>query len=322
MGLFDQIKKKKDTELDRYIDGYRATGRGLGGALKRLFQGFRGVSDDFLEDLTRILLEADVGIDTTVKIVDSVRQDNKKSRIQTAEDCREALGKAIEKIYDAGSIAPIHYSNAGTTVILITGVNGAGKTTTIAKLAKYYQDQGKSVALAAGDTFRAGAREQLQLWANRLGVPCIAGKEKSDPASVMVDACRYSQEHKIDILLCDTAGRLQNKANLMAELQKITRVIGKTISGQPMESWLVIDATTGQNGLAQARSFMESAHVSGIILSKFDGSGKGGVVLAIRDRWKLPVRFIGTGETERDLAPFAIEDFASSIWEGMEEEDA
>ena len=319
MGLFDKIKKKKDTQLDRYLDGYKKTGKGLGASLSRLFGGFEGVSDEFLEDLTAILLEADVGPETTIKIVDNLREYNQYNTITTVKQLEETLLDQIGEIYNEDDIKPIHYNHAGVTVILMVGVNGVGKTTTIAKLTKYYLKREKKVALVAADTFRAGAREQLQLWANRLNVTCIAGKDKADPSSVIVEGCKYALDNNIDILLVDTAGRVQNKNHLMQELEKMQRVIGKTIPNQPGECWLVIDATTGQNGLLQAQAFKESAKVTGIILTKFDGTAKGGVILGIRDQWHLPVRFIGTGETADDLQVFKIEDFAESIIEGIED---
>ncbi|MBQ4375362.1 MAG: signal recognition particle-docking protein FtsY, partial [Erysipelotrichales bacterium] len=262
--------------------------------------------------------QADCGIDTSIRIVDAIREDNKNKKIDSIDEIKEILINEIGNVYEEEKVSPIHYNLSGTTVILIVGVNGVGKTTSIAKLGKYYLAQGKTVAFAAGDTFRAGAREQLQLWANRLDVPCIAGKDRQDPSSVLVDACKYALNHKIDILLCDTAGRLQNKNNLMQELEKMHRVIGKTIPGQPMESWLVLDATTGQNGLSQAQVFRDSAKITGIILTKFDGTGRGGVILAIKHKWNLPVRFIGIGETADDLKEFRLEDFASTVLKGIE----
>ncbi len=322
MGIFNKIKNRHDQKLDRYLDGYENTRKGIGATLGALFHSFKGVSDDFLEDMTKILLQADVGPSTTIKIVDSLRNENKHEQIVSVEVMKEKMIDELENIYQPESIKPIHYCLNAPTVILIVGVNGVGKTTTIAKLVKYYQDQNKTVAVAAGDTFRAGAREQLQLWANRLNVPCIAGKEKADPASVIVDACHYVKEHKIDILLCDTAGRLQNKNNLMQELEKITRVINKTLPGQPYESWLVIDANSGQNGLGQAESFQKIAKVTGIILTKMDGNGKGGIVLAIRDKLGLPVRFVGTGEKVEDFAPFDYESYFNSLLRGIDDESA
>ena len=206
----------------------------------------------------------------------------------------------------------------GETVALI-GVNGSGKTTTSAKLIQYYKEQGKKVAVAAADTFRAGAIDQIDTWATRLGVHCVKGKMNQDPSSVLVDACRYAKENDIDILICDTAGRLQNKTNLMNELSKMHRVVQREIEGAPQEVWLVLDATTGQNGISQAKVFLEATDVTGIVLTKMDGTAKGGVVLAIRDLLHLPVRFLGLGEKPADLRPFDINAFLMGITKGMEE---
>ena len=214
---------------------------------------------------------------------------------------------------------PIKINEEGPTVILMVGVNGSGKTTTSAKLIQYYKEQGKKVAVAAADTFRAGAIDQIDTWANRLGVPCIKGKMNQDPSSVLVDACRYAKENDVDILICDTAGRLQNKTNLMNELSKMHRVVQREIEGAPQEVWLVLDATTGQNGISQAKVFLEATDVTGIVLTKMDGTAKGGVVLAIRDLLHLPVRFLGLGEKPADLRPFDINAFLMGITKGMEE---
>ena len=221
--------------------------------------------------------------------------------------------------YDESSDEPIKINEEGPTVILMVGVNGSGKTTTSAKLIQYYKEQGKKVAVAAADTFRAGAIDQIDTWANRLGVPCIKGKMNQDPSSVLVDACRYAKENDVDILICDTAGRLQNKTNLMNELSKMHRVVQREIEGAPQEVWLVLDATTGQNGISQAKVFLEATDVTGIVLTKMDGTAKGGVVLAIRDLLHLPVRFLGLGEKPADLRPFDINAFLMGITKGMEE---
>ena len=202
----------------------------------------------------------------------------------------------------------------------MVGVNGAGKTTTSAKLIEYYKEQGKSVAVAAADTFRAGAIDQIATWAQRLDVPCIKGKQGQDPSSVLVDACRYAKENDIDILIADTAGRLQNKTNLMKELSKMNRVCEKEIPGAPQEVWLVLDATTGQNGISQAKEFLEATNVTGIILTKMDGTAKGGVVMAIRDLLHLPVRFLGLGEKPADLRPFDLNAYLIGITKGLEDE--
>ena len=260
MGFLSQLKdkfNKKETNSDRYLDGYKKTRKSFGEKLGSIFRAFDGLTDEFLEELMVTLLESDVGVATSEKIVDMVQVEGKNRFIRNADDVIDCLVQQMDKLYDKNSIPEIKYNTDGPTVILVVGVNGVGKTTSIAKLANYYLKQGKKVATAAGDTFRAGAVMQLEEWSNRLGIPCIKGKENADPASVMVDACRFAKENGIDILLADTAGRLQNKANLMKELEKIHRVIGKEISGGPHETWLVVDSTTGQNGLSQAEAFNE-----------------------------------------------------------------
>jgi fused signal recognition particle receptor len=206
----------------------------------------------------------------------------------------------------------------GTTVILMEGVNGSGKTTTCAKLASMYQQQGKTVAFTAADTFRAGAIEQLAEWGERLDVPCIKGRENGDPSAAIVDGCRYAKEHGTDILLCDTAGRLQNKQGLMSELSKMNKVAGREIPGAPHNTWLVLDATTGQNGLNQAEIFNESTKLTGILLTKMDGTAKGGIIIAIKHKLHLPVYYIGLGEHPADLRPFDLDAYLYSISEGLE----
>ena len=322
MSFLDQLKNKftkKDSNSDRYLDGYKKTRKSFGEKLGSIFRAFDGLTDEFLEELMVTLLESDVGVQTSEKIVDMVQTEGKDRFIRNADDVIECLVEQMDKLYDKNSIPAIKYNENGPTVILVVGVNGVGKTTSIAKLANYYLKQGKKVCTAAGDTFRAGAVMQLEEWSRRLDIPCIKGKENADPASVMVDACRFAKENNIDILLADTAGRLQNKANLMKELEKMYRVIGKEIPSAPHETWLVIDSTTGQNGLHQAGVFFETTKVSGIVLTKLDGTAKGGIVLSIRDQLHLPVRFVGLGETMDDLQPFDIDDFLYSIAQGVED---
>ncbi|MDO5122567.1 MAG: signal recognition particle-docking protein FtsY, partial [Erysipelotrichaceae bacterium] len=210
------------------------------------------------------------------------------------------------------------FAEEGPTVILLEGVNGSGKTTTAAKLAYMYKKKGKTVAFVAADTFRAGAIGQLAEWGERLDVPCIKGIENGDPSAAIVDGCRYAKENNIDILLCDTAGRLQNKAGLMAELSKMNRVCGKEIEGAPHNTWLVLDATTGQNGLSQAKIFNEATNLTGIILTKMDGTAKGGIIIAIKHELHLPVRYIGLGEKPTDLRPFDLDSYLYSISQGIE----
>ena len=225
----------------------------------------------------------------------------------------DILLETFDDIYNEKKENEIVYNEDGPTVILMVGVNGSGKTSTCAKLAKMYKDQGKKVCLAAADTFRAGAIEQLREWANRLDVDFVSGKEQEDPSSVLVNACRYAKENDIDILLCDTAGRLQTKVNLMAELAKMRRVVGKEIPGAPHNVWMVLDANTGQNGMSQATLFNEVTDLTGIILTKMDGTSKGGIVIAIKNVLGIPVRFITLGETADDIKPFNFDLYLYSI---------
>ncbi len=229
------------------------------------------------------------------------------------------LLQIMKELYEETPDAPPVFNENGPTVILLEGVNGSGKTTTAAKLAAMYTKEGKSVAFTAADTFRAGAIEQLAQWGERLNIPCIKGRENGDPSAAIVDGCRYAKEHNIDILICDTAGRLQNKHSLMQELGKMNRVSRKEIEGAPHNTWLVLDATTGQNGLAQAQIFNESTDLTGIILTKMDGTAKGGIVLAIKHKLHLPVRYIGLGEQPEDLRPFDLDSYLYSISEGLDD---
>ena len=319
MSFFDTLKEKfaKKKDGDRYLSGFNKTSDTMGKKLNKMSFGFNGVTDEFLEELMIVLLESDVGIQTAEKICDQLKQTVSQYRYVTFKDVMAFLMEIMQNIYLETPSPAMTFNTQGPTVILMVGVNGSGKTTTCAKLTRLYQSQGKSVALAAADTFRAGAIEQLERWAQRLGVPCIRGKENSDPSSVLVDACRYAKEHQIDILLCDTAGRLQNKVNLMNELAKMRKVIGREIEGAPHHVWLVLDATTGQNGLSQARIFQEVTDVTGIVLTKMDGTAKGGIVLAIKDVLHIPVIFLGLGEKEDDLKPFDLDLYLYSISEGI-----
>ena len=285
--------------------------------MRALSNNFHGIDDDLLEQIMVILLESDVGIHTAQKIVDAFESNGK--HVKEYDSMLDYLVSILYDFYDESNDEPIKMNEEGPTVILMVGVNGSGKTTTSAKLIQYYKEQGKKVAVAAADTFRAGAIDQIDTWATRLGVHCVKGKMNQDPSSVLVDACRYAKENDVDILICDTAGRLQNKTNLMNELSKMHRVVQREIEGAPQEVWLVLDATTGQNGISQAKVFLEATDVTGIVLTKMDGTAKGGVVLAIRDLLHLPVRFLGLGEKPADLRPFDINAFLMGITEGMEE---
>lgn len=267
-----------------------------------------------------VLLEADLGIRTAQKIVDRVERRAIDEKLKTMQEINECLIEEMAEMY-GGQDEEFQYNENGPTVILMVGVNGSGKTTTTAKLAKHFQSEGKSVAVVAADTFRAGAIDQLKRWADKLGIPCIMGRENGDPSAALVDGCRYAKEHHIDVLIGDTAGRLQNKVNLMNELSKMHKVIHREIENEPSHVWLVLDATTGQNGISQAELFLQATNVNGIILTKLDGTAKGGIVIAIRDMLKLPVKYIGLGEKEDDLRPFDIDSYLYGLCEGLIENE-
>ncbi len=324
MGIFSKLKQAfgSNEDQDRYLSGLDKSKKSFSQRIRKLALGFRGVNEEFLEELMIALLEADIGIKTAQKIVDAVENEAMDRRLKTFQEISECLVEQMAELYNAHEDRPFQENADGPTVILMVGVNGSGKTTTTAKLAKRFTEANKSVVLAAADTFRAGAVDQLAKWAQRLDLPCIKGRENGDPSAVLVDACRYAKEHHADIVIGDTAGRLQNKANLMKELEKMKRVTAKEIPGAPHEVWLVIDATTGQNGISQASVFMETTDVSGIILTKTDGTAKGGIVIAIRDLLGLPVTYIGLGEGVDDLRPFDINAYLYGLCEGILDDGA
>lgn len=319
MGIFSKLKQsfssKKDQ--DRYLSGLDKSKKSFSERIRKLALGFRGVDEEFLENLMIALLEADIGIKTSQKIVDEVENRAMDKKLKSFDEISECLVEVMHDMYTSFEDEEFHENADGPTVILMVGVNGSGKTTTSAKLTKRFQEEGKTVVLAAADTFRAGAIDQLDKWAQRLNVPCIKGKEGGDPSATLVDACRYANEQHRDILIGDTAGRLQNKANLMNELGKMKRVIEREIPGAPHEVWLVLDATTGQNGISQAQIFLETTNVTGIILTKLDGTAKGGIVIAIRDLLGVPVKYIGLGEKVDDLRPFDIDSYLYGMCEGL-----
>lgn len=330
MGLFDRIKKaftgedplvekqaksreeeKEKIVLDKYDQGVEKTRRSFSERLNELFAGFREVDEAFFDDLEETLITSDVGFDMTLALSDAVRDEVKRRGVTKGEDVKNTVIEKMIDIYDHGETnnIAIKENPNGPTVILFVGVNGAGKTTTIGKMAYQLKQQGHKVLLAAGDTFRAGAVEQLEKWAERVDVPIVTGREKADPASVCFDAVKKAQAEAVDYLLIDTAGRLQNKKNLMAELEKMNRVIGREIPDAPQETLLVLDATTGQNALQQAKEFSQTVNITGLILTKMDGTAKGGVIFAIRYELDLPVKFVGLGEGIDDLQPFDAEKF-------------
>ena len=315
MGFLDSLKQaitgKKDT--GKYLSGFAKTNNALGRKLKFITENNTKNKEDFVEQLMITLIESDIGYKTSEDICDRFFKETQDYLYLRQEDVMDILLETFDDIYNEKKDNEIVYNEDGPTVILMVGVNGSGKTSTCAKLAKMYKDQGKKVCLAAADTFRAGAIEQLREWANRLDVDFVSGKEQEDPSSVLVNACRYAKENNIDILLCDTAGRLQTKVNLMAELAKMRRVVGKEIPGAPHNVWMVLDANTGQNGMSQATLFNEVTDLTGIILTKMDGTSKGGIVIAIKNVLGIPVRFITLGETADDIKPFDFDLYLYSI---------
>ncbi|HCG76030.1 MULTISPECIES: signal recognition particle-docking protein FtsY [Staphylococcus] len=291
--------------------------------LNNLIARYRKVDEDFFEALEEMLITADVGFNTVMKLTDELRTEAQRRNIQETEDLREVIVEKIVEIYhqeDEHSEA-MNIEDGRLNVILMVGVNGVGKTTTIGKLAYRYQQEGKKVMLAAGDTFRAGAIQQLQVWGERVGVEVVSQSEGSDPAAVVYDAINAAKNKGVDILICDTAGRLQNKSNLMQELDKMKRVISRAIPDAPHEALLCLDATTGQNALSQARSFKEVTNVSGIVLTKLDGTAKGGIVLAIRNELHIPVKYVGLGEKLDDLQPFNPESYVYGLFADMIEQN-
>ena len=319
MGLFDNLKKKADNDADsgKYLSGFAKTNNALGKKLKFITENKTKNKEDFVEQLMVTLIEADVGFKTADLICDKFYNKCQEYYYLLAKDLMDILLGIMKEVYEETADNEIIYNENGPTVILMVGVNGSGKTSTCAKLAQKYQNEGKKVAFVAADTFRAGATQQLEEWARRLAIPCISGKENQDPSSVLVDGCRYAKENDIDILLCDTAGRLQNKVNLMNELEKMTKVVGKEIKGAPHNTWLVLDANTGQNGLSQAELFNEIANLNGIILTKMDGTSKGGIIIAIKHLTGVPVRYITFGEGIDDLKDFDLDLYLYSITEEL-----
>lgn len=321
MGFLSKLKETFSSKDDKdiYLSGLSKSRSSFSEKIRRLTRNFAGVNEAFLEDLMIVLLEADIGIKTAQKIVDKVETRAIDEKLKTMNEINECLIEIMSQMYGEDEDV-FTYNENGPTVILMVGVNGSGKTTTTAKLAKHFLSQEKSVAVVAADTFRAGAIDQLKRWADKLGIHCIMGRENGDPSAALVDGCRYAKENNIDVLIGDTAGRLQNKVNLMNELSKMHKVVAKEISGQPSNVWLVLDATTGQNGISQAEIFLEATNVTGIILTKLDGTAKGGIVIAIRDLLGLGVKYIGLGEKEDDLRPFDINTYLYGLCEGLMDE--
>ena len=327
MGFFTQIKEKlvgKSTKQnEKYVVGLDKSSETFSDRINELAARFREINDEYFEELENILIMADVGVSMVMKIVSEIKPE---VRIRNITDPREINDIIVDKmfvIYANESVmsTKINYSAEGLTVILMVGVNGAGKTTTIGKLAhRIVHDEGKKVVVAAGDTFRAGAIDQLAVWAERVGVDIVKGKEGGDPSAVVFDALNNAKETGADVLICDTAGRLQNKVNLMNELEKMNRIIKRVVPEGPHETLLVVDATTGQNGVSQAIEFSKITDITGIVLTKMDGTAKGGIVLSIKDQLNIPVKFIGLGEQVDDLQEFDLEQYIYGLCKGLVEE--
>ena len=311
----EQLSYKFEQGLKKSRDKFQAD-------INALMSRYRKVDEDFFEALEEVLISADVGFNSVLELTEELRREAQLKNITETADLRETIVEKMVEIYERNSdlSEEMNIQNDELTVVLMVGVNGVGKTTSIGKLAYKYQQEGKKVMLAAGDTFRAGAINQLQVWGDRVGVDVIKQAEGSDPAAVMFDAVSAAKKRGADILLCDTAGRLQNKGNLMNELGKIKKVIQKVVPEAPHEVLLVLDATTGQNALSQAKAFKEVTDVTGIILSKLDGTAKGGIVLAIKNELGIPVKFVGLGEKLDDLQPFDAENYVYGLFADMIED--
>ena len=327
MGFFSQIKEKfvgkSAKQNEKYVAGLDRSNSTFSDRINELAARFREINDEYFEELENILIMADVGVSMVMKIVSEIKTE---VRIRNITDPREINDIIVDKmfvIYANESVmsTKINYAAEGLTVILMVGVNGAGKTTTIGKLAhRIVHDEGKKVVVAAGDTFRAGAIDQLAVWAERVGVDIVKGKEGGDPSAVVFDALNKAKETGADVLICDTAGRLQNKVNLMNELEKMNRIIKRVVPEGPHETLLVVDATTGQNGVSQAIEFSKITDITGIVLTKMDGTAKGGIVLSIKDQLNIPVKFIGLGEQVDDLQEFDLEQYIYGLCKGLVEE--
>lgn len=318
MGLFQRLFQSKESKrkAEKYKIGMMKTRNGSLSSLKEILLKSRSIDEDLFSKLEEIFIMADIGVDTVVQFVETLREAVKTEKISKPIELENLIVDKMFELYLKGEVinTNIKFNQDGLTVILFVGVNGTGKTTSIGKLAYQLKNKGKSVMLAAGDTFRAGAINQLKIWGERVDVPVVSKSAGSDPSSVIFDAIKKAKEDKIDVLLIDTAGRLQNKVNLMNELNKINRIIKRETNTDSYETYLVIDATTGQNGLSQAKIFQEVANVTGIILTKLDGTAKGGIVLAIRDKLGIPISFVGMGEKITDLDYFDIEDYIYGLF--------
>lgn len=327
MGFFSQIKEKfvgkSAKQNEKYVAGLDRSNSTFSDRINELAARFREINDEYFEELENILIMSDVGVSMVMKIVEEIKNEVRLQNITDPKEINEIIVDKMFVIYANDSVmtTKINYAEEGLTVILMVGVNGAGKTTTIGKLAnRIVNDEGKKVMVAAGDTFRAGAIDQLAVWAQRVGVDIVKGKEGGDPSAVVFDALKQAKEKNVDVLICDTAGRLQNKVNLMNELEKMNRIIKREVPDASHETLLVIDATTGQNGVSQAVEFSKITDVSGLVLTKMDGTAKGGIVLSIKDQLNIPVKFIGLGESVDDLQEFDLDQYIYGLCKNLVEE--
>lgn len=323
----EPVEEKKPSAwsiTQKFKAGLEKTRNSFTSKVNDLVARYRKVDEDFFEELEDLLLQADVGFETVMELMDKLRFEVQRQNIKDTQGIQAIISEKLVEIYEQGEEDLIHLNiqpQGELTVILFVGVNGVGKTTTIGKLAHRLKSEGKTVVLAAGDTFRAGAIDQLQVWGDRVGCEVIKQSEGSDPAAVMYDAIRAAKNRGADVLICDTAGRLQNKVNLMNELEKVHRVISREVPNAPHEVLLALDATTGQNALVQAQTFKEVTNVTGIVLTKLDGTAKGGIVLAIRNKLHIPVKFVGLGEKMDDLQPFDAERYVYGLFaDGLDKE--
>ncbi|WP_462415522.1 signal recognition particle-docking protein FtsY [Eubacterium ramulus] len=307
------MAEEKKGFFKRLVSGLTKTRDNIVSGFDSIFSGFSHIDDDFYEELEEILVMGDIGIHATEEIIENLKKKVKENHIKEPADCRELLINSIKEQMNVGDTA--YRFEEETSVVLVIGVNGVGKTTTIGKLAGKLKSQGKKVILGAADTFRAAAGEQLTEWANRAGVEIVGGQEGSDPGSVVYDAVQAAKARKADVLLCDTAGRLHNKKNLMEELKKINRILEKEYPEAYRETLVVLDATTGQNALVQAKQFSEAAEITGIVLTKMDGTAKGGIAVAIHSELGIPVKYIGVGESIDDLQKFDADQFVDALFE-------
>ena len=312
------MEEKKKGFFSRLVEGLNKTRENIVSGMDSIFSGFSAIDEDFYEELEETLIMGDLGIQTTMSVLEDLRKKVKEQHIKEPVECKQLLIDSIREQMDLGENA-YEFENR-KSVVLVIGVNGVGKTTSVGKLAGQLKDEGKKVILAAADTFRAAAIEQLTEWANRAGVEIIAQQEGSDPAAVIYDAVAAAKSRQADVLICDTAGRLHNKKNLMEELRKINRIIDKEYPDAYRETLVVLDGSTGQNAMAQAKQFMEVADITGIILTKLDGTAKGGIAVAIQSELGIPVKYVGVGEKIDDLQKFNSEDFVTALFDVKKDE--